>query len=283
MAARSERPGFERRRSEQRRPARRRRGAGWLVVAAAVWLGGGACEGVAAPPADRLERLTVEVRRALPHDTASFTQGLVIVEGELFESRGQYGESSIRRLDRETGRVLAERPLAPELFGEGLAAIGDRLVQLTWRAGVAIVWDRSSLTESGRFGYPGEGWGLCSDGRRLYQSDGSDLLTVRDPESFAVRDRLAVTLEGQPVRQLNELECAEGWIYANLLGSDTIARIEPHSGRVTAVIDASGLLSAAERRQADVLNGIAYDEETGLFLLTGKLWPKMFEVSFRSP
>ena len=260
---------------------RRRRPVGWLFGFAVGWLAGGACEGVAPPPVVEPERLTVEVRRVLPHDSASFTQGLVIAGGELFESRGQYGESSIRRLDRQSGRLLAEIPLAAELFGEGLAAFGDSLIQLTWQEGVAIVWDRASLTETGRFGYRGHGWGLCSDGRRLYHSDGSDVLTVRDPHSFAVRDRLSVTIEGQPVKQLNELECAEGWIYANLLGSDAIARIEPHNGRVTAVIDASGLLTASERREADVLNGIAYDEETGVFLLTGKYWPKLFEVVFR--
>ena len=258
-----------------------RRPAGWLFTGAVAWLAAGACEGVAPPPAGGAERLVVEVRRSLPHDPTSFTQGLVIAGGELFESRGHYGEGSVRRLDRETGEVLAERPLAPDLFAEGLAAVGDSLLQLTWREGVAIVWDRASLTETARFGYPGEGWGLCSDGRRLYQSDGSEILTVRDPRSFAARRRITVTLEGQPLRQLNELECAEGWIYANLLGSDAIARIEPHSGRVAAVIDASGLLTPAERRAASVLNGIAYDAEKGVFLLTGKLWPRMFEVVFR--
>ncbi len=260
----------------------RRWPAGWLCAGAVAWLAGGACEGVAAPPAGKPERLTVEVRRSLPHDPASFTQGLVISGGELFESRGHYGESSVRRLDRQTGAVLEERPLAKDLFGEGLAAVGDRLLQLTWREGVAIVWDRASLSETGRFSYLGEGWGLCGDGRRLYQSDGSEVLTVRDPSTFAVRERITVTLEDRPLRQLNELECAEGWIYANVLGSDTIARIEPRSGRVAAMIDASGLLTPAERRAADVLNGIAYDAEKGVFLLTGKYWPRMFEVVFRS-
>ncbi len=234
-------------------------------------------------PSGEPERLVVEVRRSLPHDPASFTQGLVIAAGELYESRGRYGESSLRRLDRETGEVLDERPLAPELFGEGLAAVGESLVQLTWREGVAIVWDRAALEETGRFAYTGEGWGLCTDGRRLYQSDGSERLTVRDPESFAVRGRLTVAIDGRPARGLNELECAEGWIYANLLGSDSIARIEPQSGRVAALIDASGLLTAGERRAADVLNGIAYDAEERVFLLTGKYWPKMFEVIFRRP
>ena len=259
----------------------RRRPAAWLLAGLAGWLAGGACEGVAQPAGGAPERLTVQVQRSLPHDPASFTQGLVIAGGELYESRGQYGESSLRHLDRHTGAVLAERPLAPGLFGEGLAAVGDELVQLTWRAGVAIVWDRASLTETRRFGYAGEGWGLCGDGRRLYHSDGSARLAVRDPRTFAVRGSLEVTLDGRPVAGLNELECAEGWIYANLLGADAIVRIAPQDGRVTAVIDASGLLGAAERQAADVLNGIAYDAEAGVFLLTGKYWPKMFEVTFR--
>ena len=263
------------------RLGRRWRPSAWLF--AVVWLAAGACESASSPPSGEPEQLVVEVRRSLPHDPASFTQGLVFAGGELYESRGQYGESSLRRLDRRTGEVLEERPLAPGLFGEGLAAVGGRLVQLTWRAGVAIVWDRVSLTETGRHGYPGEGWGLCSDGRRLYHSDGSDVLIVRDPRSFAVRERISVTLRGQPLAQLNELECAEGWIYANLLGSDAIARIDPHSGRVAAMIDAAGLLSGTERQAADVLNGIAYDAEAGVFLLTGKYWPKMFEVRFEKP
>lgn len=260
-------------------PGEKRLSPAW-VLAVAV-LAGTACEGGAAPAEAPVERLTVEVRRVLAHDPASFTQGLVMAGGDLYESRGQYGESSLRRLDRRTGELVRELPLAPELFAEGLAAVGDSLVQLTWREGTAIVWDRATFRETGRFAYPGEGWGLCYDGRRLYHSDGSEILTVRDPQSFAVRGRLAVTLNGRPVRGINELECAEGWIYANLLGSDAIVRIEPHGGRVTAVIDASGLLSASERRAADVLNGIAHDAETGVFLLTGKNWPKMFEVVFR--
>jgi glutaminyl-peptide cyclotransferase len=146
---------------------------------------------------------------------------------------------------------------------------------------VAIVWDRSALTETGRLAYSGEGWGLCGDGRRLYHSDGSAVLTLRDPHTFATRGRVKVTLEGRPLPQLNELECAEGWVYANLLGSDLIARIDPHGGRVAALIDAAGLLSPAERERADVLNGIAYDAEEGVFPVTGQLWPKMFGVVFR--
>ena len=179
--------------------------------------------------------------------------------------------------------ATATTSLAMARFRSSLAAIDERLVQLTWREGVAIVWDRESLSETGRFAYRGEGWGLCHDGRRLYQSDGSDRLTVRDPRTFAALRSFGVTLEGQPVGRLNELECAEGWIYANLLGSDMILRIEPTSGRVGAVIDASGLLTPQERQQTDVLNGIAYDPDTATFLLTGKLWPKMFEVRFRRP
>ncbi len=257
--------------------------AAW-ALALALGLAGG-CDGAEKPSQatapEPIERLAVEVRRELAHDPVSFTQGLVIAGGALYESRGQYGESSLRRLDRATGELLEERPLAPELFGEGLAAVGERLIQLTWRAGVAIVWDRGTLAETGRFAYRGEGWGLCWDGRRLYQSDGSERLAVRDPDSFARLGEVVVTRADRPLPALNELECAEGWIWANLLGSDEIVRIDPQSGRVTAVVDASGLLTPEERAASDVLNGIAYDPSTRTFLLTGKLWPRMFEVTFR--
>ncbi len=249
---------------------------GALLAAA----GSAACAGSGAAVAERAARLRVEVQRGLPHDPRAFTQGLVLVNGELYESVGRYGRSAVRRLDRETGEVLAETALPPELFGEGLAAVGERLIQLTWREGVAIVYDRRTLAEEGRLRYDGEGWGLCDDGRRLYQSDGSANLTVRHRESFAELERLAVTLDGRPLDRLNELECAEGWIYANVFGSDQIVRIDPLSGRVAAVIDASGLLTPRQRRAADVLNGIAFDPASGRFLVTGKLWPRMFEVEF---
>lgn len=230
-----------------------------------------------------VERLEVRVHRSLPHDRDAYTQGLVWYQGKIYESTGQYGESNLRRIDPSTGVVETERPLSSLHFGEGLARIDGRLVQLTWRAGVGLVYDLESFEELERFSYEGEGWGLCYDGRRLVASDGSDQLTFRDPDSFQILRTLGVTLESRPVYRLNELECVEGWIYANVYQTDTIIRIDPETGVVTTVVDASGLLSEQESVGTDVLNGIAYDEDNEVFLLTGKNWPKLFAVTFVSP
>ncbi len=225
-------------------------------------------------------RLGVRVREVLPHDSGAFTQGLLWSEGRLYESTGEYGKSSVRRVDPKTGTIEKQASLPADLFGEGLALVGDRLVQLTWRRGLALVYDLESLEEVDRYSYQGEGWGLCNDGYRLYMSNGTATLSLRDRDSFEELARLQVTLEGRPVGALNELECAEGWIYANVYQTDIIVRIDPHNGEVRAVIDAAGLLSPEERAAADVLNGIAYRGDRSSFLLTGKYWPSMFEVDF---
>jgi glutaminyl-peptide cyclotransferase len=235
-----------------------------------------------------LRRLRVRVLARYPHDTEAFTQGLLLHGGELYESTGQYGRSSLRRVEVETGRVLAERPLPAEWFGEGLARVpgegagGDRLIQLTWQEGVAPVWRLDGLERLGEHHYTGEGWGLCHDptvpGGRLVMSDGSARLTFRDPETFAETGAVAVTLEGRPVGLINELECVDGRVLANVLFSDNLLEIDPATGRVTALIQAAGLLTPAEARAADVLNGIAHDPADGTLLLTGKLWPWLFRV-----
>lgn len=171
-------------------------------------------------------------------------------------------------------------------FGEGLALVGDRLIQLTWQEGTAFVYDRATFERVGTFSYEGEGWGLCFDGEALYMSDGSATLTRRDPETFEVLETVEVTLRGEPVALLNELECAKGRVYANVFTTDVIVRIDPASGRVQGVVDASALLSAEERARLTrdaVLNGIAYNPEADTFYLTGKLWPKLFEVRFVAP
>jgi glutaminyl-peptide cyclotransferase len=186
----------------------------------------------------------------------------------------------LRRVDRASGEVLQEVKLDQRHFGEGLALVEERLIQLTWRAGIAFVYDLDSFEVVDRYTYEGEGWGLCYDGKRLVMSDGTSRLKLRDAESFEVVGSLDVTFKGTAVRGLNELECAEGWIFANVYTTNDIVRIDPVSGEVTALIRASGLLSRDEARQADVLNGIAYDPVEGRFLLTGKLWPKLFEVRF---
>jgi glutamine cyclotransferase len=228
--------------------------------------------------APAIEELRVRVVRTYPHATDAFTQGLIWHEGVMYESTGQYGQSSLRRVRLEDGKVLAQRKLGPKLFGEGLERIGERLIQLTWRAGLALVWDLNTLEERQTLSFYGEGWGLCYDGTALVMSDGSSMLEFRDPESMELLNEMSVLKDGRPVRKLNELECVGPDIYANIWQRNEILRIDRTSGRVTAIIDASGLLSRAEARRADVLNGIAYKPESKTFLLTGKLWPHVFEV-----
>ncbi len=228
-----------------------------------------------------MERLRVEVLAEWPHDATAFTQGLVWDGERLLESTGLEGESTLREVDLESGEVLRKVDLDPDLFAEGLARVGERLVQLTWRAGRAFVWDRKSFSKVAEHRYPGQGWGLCHDGRRLVMSDGSEHLTFRDPETFEVIGGVRVGFAGATLRGLNELECAEGWVYANVFTTDTIVRIDPLTGEIRATVDASGLLSTEGRASVDVLNGIAYNPERGTFLLTGKNWPRLFEVVFR--
>jgi glutaminyl-peptide cyclotransferase len=174
--------------------------------------------------------------------------------------------------------VLSQRSLDPSFFGEGLALVDDRLIQLTWRSGVALVSDVQSLQGEDMLRYPGEGWGLCFDGTALVMSDGSSMLDLRDPNTMELLQEVTVWRGDRPLRKLNELECVGDDVYANIWQSNEIVRIDAKSGRVTAVIDASGLLTPAEAVRADVLNGIAYKPETDTFLLTGKLWPHVFEV-----
>lgn len=226
------------------------------------------------------EQLRVRVIRALPHDRTAFTQGLLIHAGALYESTGMKGRSTLRHVEPESGKVLRRIDLDPAFFGEGLARVGDRLVQLTWTSRKAFVYDMLSFRKVGELAYDGEGWGLCFDGDHLVMSDGSDRLTVRDPETFAVLREIPVTLSRKPQKHLNELECVDGAVYANVWTTEKIVRIDPRDGRVTAEIDAGGLLTPEEDRGTDVLNGIAYDKRTGHFFITGKYWPKMFEVEF---
>jgi glutaminyl-peptide cyclotransferase len=230
------------------------------------------------PPQRLPERLKVEIVSIRPHDPQSYTQGLLWHEGALYESAGQYGVSSLRQVDLATGEVRRRLDLPKELFAEGLALVGDRLIQLTWREEKAVVYRLADFGKVKEFPYTGEGWGLCHDGRRLVMSDGSDRLTFRDPETFEVLGQVRVTLAGRPMERLNELECVNGQVWANVWLNDEILRIDPRTGEVTAVVDASGLLTPEERARAEVLNGIAWIPTSKTFLLTGKLWPKLFEV-----
>lgn len=232
---------------------------------------------IPAPP-QRVEELRVEVIRRYAHDTDSFTQGLLWHEGMLYESTGRYGHSELLRVALETGASDRERSVDRRLFAEGLARVGDRLYQLTWRAGQAHVWTLDAFEHRRTFEYDGEGWGLCHDGEHLVMSDGSDRLAFRDPENFQVDHVVRVRDADGPVADLNELECVDGAIWANVWQTDRIVRIDPRTGRVTASVDASGLLDATERWEADVLNGIAWIPEREHFLITGKLWPWLYEV-----
>lgn len=234
--------------------------------------------GPASPAAPEL--LRVKVVRSFSHDPAAFTQGLVFHAGRMYESTGLRGQSSLRRVDPATGVVEARVALEPSLFAEGLAVAEGRLVQLTWSEGRALLWNVDGLAPLGEFRYAGEGWGLCFDGRYLVMSDGSDRLVRRDARTFEPIATISVRGPSGPVHRLNELECVGDTIYANVWQTSRIARIDAGSGQVTAWIEAAGLLTLAEARRADVLNGIAHLPSSGRFILTGKLWPRAFEVEF---
>jgi glutamine cyclotransferase len=231
------------------------------------------------------ERLRVQIHSVRPHDPSAFTQGLLIHDGFFYESTGLYGQSTLRKVDMQTGEVLQQLSLPVEFFAEGLALVGERLIQLTWQEQVAFVYDLETFERRETFTYIGEGWGLCYDQEtdKLYMSNGSHVLYVRDPETFRVLRQLEIVLDDVPIRNLNELECVGDSIYANIWFSDQILRIDKQTGRITAIIDASNLLTPEEREavgRAGTLNGIAYDPESERFFLTGKLWQWLFEVDF---
>lgn len=233
---------------------------------------------IAAAPHAPVERY--EIVHAYPHDPNAFTQGLVFVDGHLYESTGRQGHSSVRMVDLASGWVLKEYDLSKQYFGEGLTDWGDTLVQLTWTSGVAFVYDRSTFTVRRTFHYKGEGWGLTHDSASLILSDGSATLRFLDPNSFREIKKLKVRDEdNRPVSDLNELEYVRGQIYANIWHEDRIARISPATGRVLGWIDLSGLLQPSEVSAPEaVLNGIAYDSKSDRLFVTGKLWPKLFEI-----
>ncbi len=212
-----------------------------------------------------------------PHDPTAFTQGLVFDDGRLYESTGLYGRSRLLVRALDDPRPLAVHDLPPDVFGEGLALVGERLVQLTWRAQTGFVYDRNDLRLLRRFAYRGEGWGLTFDGRRLIKSNGSSRLEFLDPDSLAVVGACEVLAGATPVRRLNELEMVQGALYANIWQDDRIARIDPDSCRVRDWIDL-GRLARPFKGRADVLNGIAFDASAGRLLVTGKLWPRLFEI-----
>jgi len=224
------------------------------------------------------------VVRRFPHDTSAYTQGLLYAGGTLYESTGLYGHSQVRRVDLRSGRVLASVSLPANRFGEGLALLGGRLFQLTWKEQVGYVYDTATLARVDSFAYRGQGWGLTTDGTSLIMSDGSATVRFLDPGSFRVQREITVHDAGMPLLWVNELEYVRGDLFANIYRSDWIVRIDPATGQVREWLDLAGLLPERERApDTDVLNGIAFDQDTGDLLVTGKRWPTLFELHLQRP
>lgn len=238
----------------------------------------GLLAGCSAAPLPQAKVYRCEVVNTFPHDRNAFTQGLTYCDGELYEGTGLNGRSSIRRVELATGKVLQQHDLPWRYFGEGITVWGDKLIQLTWTSGTGLLYDRRSFRLLSHASYPTAGWGLTHDGTRLIMSDGSATLYFRQPDTFAEIGRIRVADGGAPVGSLNELEFIRGEIWANVWGQYRIARISPTSGQVLSWVSISGLLSPLDRLLAGSPNGIAYDAENDRIFLTGKRWPKVFEI-----
>ena len=223
-----------------------------------------------------------EVVREYPHDPEAFTQGLIFRDGFLYESTGQLGRSTLRKVRLETGEVVQRHALPNEIFGEGLTDWGSQLIQLTWVTNIGFVYDFATFKELRRFNYAGEGWGITHDGTRLIMSDGSPNLRFLDPSTFHEQSRLNVHDDNGSVDDLNELEFVKGSVYANVWMTERIAIISPESGRVTAWVDLAGLRPGQASPAEDVLNGIAYDAAADRLFVTGKLWPRLFEIRLKT-
>ena len=227
----------------------------------------------------KVKTLDWSILRAFPHDPTSFTEGLLWHDDSLYESTGLEGQSKLRRVDLQSGQAIKSVNLPKEYFGEGLALMGNRLYQLTWQTKIGFVYDAQTFKPLAKFNYRNEGWGLAFDGTDLIQSDGSDVLTFRDTKNFAAKKTLQVTRDGAPLRNLNELEWIDGYLWANVWQTDDIVIINPQNGEVVAQLDLTGLLGAADRTGAeDVLNGIAYDAANKRVFVTGKNWSKLFWI-----
>ena len=223
-----------------------------------------------------------EVVNTWPHDTDAYTQGLVFSDGKLLEGTGRVGRSSLRQVELETGKVLKKVDVPNPYFAEGITLLKGKIYQLTWRHQLGFIYDAWTFEKIGQFNYQGEGWGLTNDRKSLILSDGTNRIRFLDPDSFQVRKTIAVFDGSRPVNEINELECVQGEIYANIWHDDRIARIDPETGRVLGWIDLAGLLPRSEAGDEEaVLNGIAYDETSGRLFVTGKLWPKLFEIRLK--
>jgi glutamine cyclotransferase len=253
-----------------------------VAVVGAALLASGIVEHAASRATPSAPRQSYTVVHSYPHDSSAFTQGLEYADGFLYEGTGLNGRSSIRKVKLETGEVVQRRDVSPEYFGEGITLWKSELIELTWRSQIAFVYNRQSFEPKKQFTYSGEGWGLTHDDRSLIMSDGSASLRYLSPTTFAEQRRVLVTDGGAPVTRLNELEYVRGEIFANVWQTERIVRVAPDSGRVLAWVNLRGLLAPEEAIAADaVLNGIAYDAEHDRLFVTGKLWPKVFEIKIR--
>ncbi len=235
----------------------------------------------AAPAASSIPVYGYKIVHSYPHDTGAYTEGLFYKDGYLYESTGEAGQSTVRKVDLPTGETVQRYNLPSRYFGEGIVDWKDRLVQLTWQSQTGFVYDRASFTLQHTFSYTGEGWALTRDDRHLYMSDGTPVLRVLDPQSLTTIRRITVTADGVPVTHLNELEWIKGELYANVWLTDRIARIDPNTGHVVGWIDLAGLFDISQLPDPgnDVLNGIAYDAAHDRLFVTGKRWPRLFEIT----
>ena len=234
------------------------------------------------PPANANAKAGYQIVNVFPHDANAYTQGLLFVDGVLLESTGREGQSSLRRVELQTGKVLNQVNVPRPYFAEGLALLNGKLFQLTWQHGVGFIYDAATFEKLGEFKYSGEGWGLTTDGNSLILTDGSHRIRFLDPETFATRKTINVLDRGRVIDSLNELEFIKGEIYANIWHDQRIARIDPNTGRVNGWIDLTGLRDASGATDEEgVLNGIAYDAAGDRLFVTGKLWPKLFEIRLK--
>jgi len=250
-------------------------------LALALLLLAGICT---APCRAQVPVYSAEIVHTYPHDVAAFTEGLFYLHGFLYESTGLEQHSSIRKVRLETGEVVKKLDIDPQYFGEGIVNWKDRIVSLTWKTQVGFVFDLSTFKLERKFSYVGEGWGLTQDGKEIIMSDGTSQLRFLDPETLKETHRIEVLLQGKPVANVNELEWVKGQIYANVWQTNSILRIDPSSGQVVGIIDLRGLLKQSDitMGQTDVLNGIAYDAKADRLFVTGKNWPKLFEIRLKA-
>ena len=258
-----------------------------LLALASLQCNGSANSNTGAPPKNATANLvpanfSYQVVNIWPHDPGAFTQGLVFIDGKLLESTGQEGRSSLRSVELETGKVLKKVDVPEPFFAEGLALLNNKIYQLTWQHRVGFIYDPQTFQKTGEFTYTGEGWGLTTDGRSLLLSDGSNRIRFIDPDGFRVTKTIAVLDGKTPIAEINELEYVNGEIYANIWHDDRIAVIDPQTGLVTAWINLRGLLQPGDVQDPEaVLNGIAYDQKSDRLFVTGKLWPRIFEIKLK--